>query len=365
MIEERIRPSPGERLRARVFSLIALGAFASGLAYVGQVVHRAATDSFVAPTILTPESDLVLANKVRDAQVAAERAKTAADIEALDADIEAGDAAMAKLRSLARMIGESPQWIARDASTIAAESAAEIRILRRQRARLRAMVVEQHALVTGARASLDANLITKVDVARDVQAEQQLELGLLENERAETRARLQLQQATLAGQSLSGNAPTMPELVTRADQAVHVELEARRLEADGRAKVATRRTLAEKLATLDELHAQLRARPLFRATLKSIDVAFVPYTQLAGVRRGAVVLECTWALFLCHAVGLVAEVVPGEVLLADPWGNQARGQYAILALRDRDAAKARTLRVRAGAATGDTLPPGAEALSER
>jgi hypothetical protein len=81
---------------------------------------------------------------------------------------------------------------------------------------------------------------------------------------------------------------------------------------------------------------------------RSLDVAFVPYTQIDGVAPGAPVYSCIWGLFLCKPVGTVAELVPGEVILPDPWGNQARGQYAVLDLHDRGSAKARTLRVRHG-----------------
>jgi hypothetical protein len=75
-------------------------------------------------------------------------------------------------------------------------------------------------------------------------------------------------------------------------------------------------------------------------------VAFVPYTQLDGVAPGAQVLECTLAFFACRTVGAVLEVVPGEVMLSDPWGNPARGQYAVLDLHDHASARSKSLRVR-------------------
>ena len=56
-------------------------------------------------------------------------------------------------------------------------------------------------------------------------------------------------------------------------------------------------------------------------------------------------------IFLCKPVGRVGEIVSGEVILPDPWGNQARGQYAVLDLLDHDAARAKTLRVRSWASS--------------
>jgi hypothetical protein len=116
--------------------------------------------------------------------------------------------------------------------------------------------------------------------------------------------------------------------------------------------VAQRRDLAERIAKMDELRAHLELRPLYRATRERIDVAFVPYTQLDAVRSDAAVYSCVWGLFMCKEVGTVSEVVEGEVLVQDPWGTPARGQYAVLDLWDHDAAKAKMLRVRASAHDG-------------
>ena len=122
-----------------------------------------------------------------------------------------------------------------------------------------------------------------------------------------------------------------------------------RLESEHRAKLFEQKLLTEKMAMLDGLDAQLKTRPAYRASQHSMDVAFVPYTQMDGVHEGAVVHECIWGIFHCKAVGEVTELVPGEVVLPDPWGNQARGQYAVLKLTDHESAKAKTLRVRTGA----------------
>jgi len=51
-------------------------------------------------------------------------------------------------------------------------------------------------------------------------------------------------------------------------------------------------------------------------------------------------------VFACRTVGHVGEVLPGEVVTQDPWGEIARGQYAVLALDDKDAVRERVLRVR-------------------
>jgi hypothetical protein len=138
----------------------------------------------------------------------------------------------------------------------------------------------------------------------------------------------------------------MPEMILREDQRVRVELELLKLEAEQRTKLAERTLMKDKLAKIDEISAQLKGRPIFRAVEKSMDVAFVPYTQIDGMHAGAAVYECVWGVFHCKQVGSVTEIVPGEVILPDPWGTQTRGQYAVLDLSKHDSAKAKSLRVR-------------------
>jgi hypothetical protein len=147
----------------------------------------------------------------------------------------------------------------------------------------------------------------------------------------------------------SGSAPE--ELVWQ-EQTVRLELELLRVEAERRGKLAQKRALTERLATIDQLASEMRARPIFQAVERSLDLAFVPYTQMKGVEKGAAVYSCVWGLFFCENVGQIAEVVPGEVILPDPWGNQSRGQYAVLKLSDKAAARAKVLRVRPGVAAG-------------
>src|SRR5439155_22210563 len=111
-----------------------------------------------------------------------------------------------------------------------------------------------------------------------------------------------------------------------------------------KALVAQRRIAVSGITKMDEILATLRARPLYRAVQASTDVAFVPYTQLDGVQPGGRVYRCAWGVFACRPVGAIAEVLPGEVATVDPWGEPARGRYAILSLLDHEAAREKTLR---------------------
>ena len=348
--------------RARLFAFGALALLVTGVGYAGNEAYRAATDSFVAPIILSPDNDQVLATKLHASQLSVERARTVSEIEAVDELLAAGQKAITRLNALQRTPQKALAWTSELNARQANAGYSEGKMLAEQHAVLTEMEEKQELLVTAGRANLSAGIISQADLTRELQTRDQLRLAVLENERTRLQTALQLSQVTFARQSIAGAAPPMPELMVHEEQTVRIELEILRLESEQRSKRSEKKTLTDKLATLDEVEAQLKARPIFRAAEKSMDLAFVPYTQLEGVHAGAVVYDCTWGVFNCQPVGAVTELVPGEVVLPDPWGNQARGQYAILALSRHDSAKSKTLRVRR---THEPAAPGSPEREDR
>ena len=210
------------------------------------------------------------------------------------------------------------------------------------------MAEKQERIAHEASSNLGASLISKTDLTREELSLNQVQLAMLDNESARAQGEASIRDLSLAQRSLARRTgtPLMPEALGREDQMVRIELEIQRLESEQRTRRVQRKLVLDKLAKMDELDGQLRARPLFRATERSMDVAFVPYTQSGGVVRGSDVYDCVWGIFRCRSVGKIAELVPGEVVLPDPWGNPARGQYAVLDLREHEAAKSKVLRVR-------------------
>jgi hypothetical protein len=215
------------------------------------------------------------------------------------------------------------------------------------------------ALVSPISLSSDNDLViqSKLGLSRAI-AERHALAARVERNRASTQAtetavmRLEALRAQ-AGRALEAlgarrtSARATPETLAQRDQLVRIDLDLLDLKAELRGKMVQARVDAEQLATTDELVSKMMARPIFRAASASQSVAFVPYTQLPGVQTGADVHQCSvWGLLDCHPVGQVAEVVPGEVMMPDPSGALARGQYLLLTLFESSAAQAETLRVR-------------------
>jgi hypothetical protein len=331
-------------------ALLALVAVLALFGFVGRTAYLAVRDSFIVPAILSPDSELVIGNKLKVSELEVERGRAEAELEGIEADVAAAAEASGRLQQLLTSVSSARKLSSALTSEKAASTAAEQQALSQQRHLLATMLEKQKATTRKAESDVEARLISRAEYAHELQVQNQLELALLDNARATMQSEALLRETRVTARAAASHegGPVTGEALVRQEQGIRVELELTRLASETRAKQAQKRALLQRIGKIDELSAQLRGRPIFRAIERSLDVAFAPYTQMDGVDRGAEVYSCVWGLFFCRQVGSVAEVVPGEVVLPDPWGNQARGQYVVLELNDHESAKAKTLRVRPG-----------------
>jgi hypothetical protein len=349
-------------LGTRLGAFVALCGVASALAYGAYTVYTCARDSFAVPTILSPSSEVVAQTTLKLGELHVERVRAVAEIEGIDADMAGAEQALTRLRELKRTSSDALHWTSRMTSQKASVSVAELEALESQKQVIGDMLAEQRDLTDKAQKDVEAGLISRSDFARQQQSLSQLQLALLDNTRAMSRGQSDLVESQLARQALTEqSAPQTPELVTRQEQMIRVDLEIVRIDAERRAKVAQRDALVERVAQVDEMVQTIEERPLFQAVERDLELAFVPYTQLSGVGAGADVYSCLWGLFWCRSVGTVSAMVPGEVVQADPWGSQVRGEYVVLDLNDHEAARAKTLRIRGWARRTPPAAPTAPA----
>lgn len=345
---------PGKSVAGRAFALVLIVATVTGLSWLGTQIYRVITDGWVAPLHLSPDSDQIQNLRLANQRYVDELSRIDAEVVRLDGEIAAIDSAIAKLSSLRGNSTEMIKWQAETSRVDAAGLSQTRDIMKRQYALLQGLHQRQLGLVARAKADLAAGLVDRTAVDREEQQRDQLALEMTELERQMGEARIKQKQTVSALQALragtgDGTAPAigrMPEVAAGDERDARIEVEIERLRAEGRGHRALRAAAVASLARQRALLAELEARPLHRAMKAATDVAFIPYTQLRSVHPGARVLDCTWAVFACRQVGTVGEVLPGEVVTQDPWGEMARGQYAVLVLTDKDAVQERVLRVR-------------------
>ena len=343
------------RLRNRAAGLIVLAIVVGLLGMGARCAYYAITDAWIAPLYLSPHSDAVLPLKLKMAREQDEMARVQADLQRIDGNMKAVDAAIAKLGQLQDGERKPLTWQAHT-------SAADQQTLRKMVTALEAevaVVERQHArqveLTAAAARDLKADLIDRDTYQKAEQARDALEVALAEKRRMLAQARHERKvaaaqtgayRAVLAGRGPSAGAGTLPDVAASEEHASRMVIELMRLQAEKRSLTALRSASERGLARERDLLGELKSRPLFRAMTRSTDVGFVPYSQLDGVHVGAPVMACTWSLFFCHRVGEVSEILDGEVVTKDPWGDLARGQYVILHLDDQDAIQDKLLRIR-------------------
>lgn len=341
----------------RFVALAALVALVAAVGFVGRGVYYAATDSWMAPINLSPDTDAVIQINVKLNEQIVARDKLRADIERVDADLAAIELATGHLRTI-RDDGEAAiKWSANATGAQSAALGDHLRSLSSQHALLTDMLARQAAVTARDQKNVNGGLSSTAELDRDLQTIDELKVALTQNERETSDTRLQLTQTGMANQALrdatdqkphaktAGNG-LLPELAAGQERGFRVAIELVKLDAEKRSLVAQRGIAVESLERMEEVFKQLKSRPLYRAVQASTDVAFVPYTQLEGVRPGSDLVSCKWVIFKCAVVGRIAEVLPGEVVAQDPWAEVARGQYVILDLTDHEAAKEKVIRAR-------------------
>jgi hypothetical protein len=296
-------------VRLRAAALLALVAVAYAMIAVLLTAYHAASDAFIAPIIFSPDNDLVLQQKQKIIEITAERELAEAQLESAEADLAADAAEQQRLMQMGSL------------------QTGDLDALDQQRALLEKMYDQARVAAAQAARNFTAGLIAQSDYNRSLQELHQAQVGLLENRRSAMRS----ETTTTTGPEIDGQ---------------RARLDLLKVYAAKKAKIVEQKVLENKIEKLRDLEAQLRERPIALAMEKSLDAAFVPYTQLDRVQANRPVYACVWGLFWCAKVGQVTEVVPGEVNMADPWGTLARGQYVLLSLQSAKAAREKVLRVR-------------------
>jgi hypothetical protein len=336
--------------KTRVFSAGFLAALAAAAALGAWTAYLALTDSWVAPLTLSPSNEKVVALRIERARQQTERRRLESEATTLEATLGALRVAQGRLEELREQYVGAKGWALGAQAEETAALSSELTTLKRQMASLDEIIVGKRRLAEQAKADLASGLITRSAYEREELEAQTLALQrdalLRDTTRIESNLRLSRGRGWHQGAGNALDKRASPDVVRVNEQAIRIELELARVDAERRGAESRLRSLQSSLAEVSELERELQSRPLYRAMQEELAVVFVPYSQIEGVTAGASLYQCFAGVFGCRQVGTVREIVAGEVVLQDPWGNPARGQTAVVDLWDRVAAKEKVLRVR-------------------
>ena len=355
--------------------LMALGAVI-GLAVVSflatSLIHRALTDAWVAPLQLSPDNERVLDLRIRQTKEKADRARLIAELAGIEEELQAADLGLQRLKTLAKGYKGALAWSTQSQGRELRDLDDQVRNLESQRKLLSDLITDHERLLRRSDANRAAGFITDDQYEREAVGFHQLQVALRDCELQLSRAQAARSEATTRGQALYTAlanhddperhpvAPS-PDVIKFYDDEVRIELEISRLEAERRSALARKSAAQGAVQDMDQLLRELESRPLYRAMQRDTDLAFAPYDHLRHIGVGDNVFACSWSIVNCRVVGTVSEIVPGEVVTQDPWGELARGQYIVLDVRDRTALFERVLRVRGGGARVAAINPATRA----
>jgi hypothetical protein len=341
-------PEPGRSWSGRALAMALLVATVAGISWATEQGYYVITDAWIAPLHLSPDNDTIGQLRLAHQHELDELSRVDAEVTRLDGELDAIAAAIVKLGSLRSSADQTLAWQAEVSRVEASGLDATAKLLRKQAAAVAQLLIRQQELVAHAQADLAAGMIDRTAVDRELQTRDQLDVELTDLERQLSEATYRGRQtgselAALHGKRTVGE---MPEMAVGAEHTARIDIEVQRLEAEARGDRALRAVAVSSAASERALLHELEGRPLYRAMTAATDIAFVPYSQLDKLDKGSRIVDCVWSVFACHAVGHVTDVLPGEVVTQDPWGELARGQYVVLDVDDRDAIHERVLRVR-------------------
>ena len=348
--------SPGA---TRLLSLLALAALLAALLVAARGAYYAVADAWVAPMHLSPESREVVAVRMQAAKENEQRASLESDLTSATAEIGAIDLSLGRLRTLEDGYANASRWNTGERGSRLASLTEEKALLDSQRAMTVEALERDRAALERAKREVEAGVITAAELqaAQETLARTQLARSEKELEYVRVSASLEEEWREAAALTAAAARPAAgargarlasPDVLRLDEVRINVELQLARLGAERRAAEARQRAARASIESMDHLRAELEMTPLFLAARHDIDLAFVPYAHLEGVRAGDAVYSCRWFLIGCRDAGRIRSIFPGEVVTDDPWGSVARGQYVELEMSDRSAMAERTLRVRHG-----------------
>ncbi len=306
--------------------------------YIAQTAFFYASNSWVVPSAVSPTDEKVVTlqaqlaeqqntrDRIADELNQAERAIAAQQTfqgefaKAIKNDLAGRKAALGRIRALADAAASTRASIKSQNSAYASASR------RKMAEEYAAGLIDRGQMLSG------KFQLAQISSSNLSLAERQAEF--------ETRA-AELEAQTKGLDSLiemEGESATADEDAALSYEVLRIKQEYESSKLDLAKSVEARDTLKAALERQDKILDALKKSAYLRAINDSANVAFVPYANVAKVKKGTGLYACKVGMVLCYHVGEVIEVLPGEVQFKHPHRDKMlRGQMVELKLDKEDA----------------------------
>ena len=304
------------------------------IGYIATTAFFYVSNSWVVPMAVSPTDDKVLSLQQQLAAQQTSRDRTAADLadaeraiavqqefqlefaKAIKSDLEGRKAALERMHQLANAAASTRASIRRSNNAYA--SASQKQMAQEWRAGL----VDRQQMLAG-----------KFQLAQISSSN----LSLIERQADYETKAADLEAQTRSLEALLANT-TSDAAISYDVLKIKQEYEASRLETQK--AIENRDMLKLSLEREEKLLESLKHTSYLRALGDHAQVAFVPYGNLTKVEKGKGLYACKLGMVICHKVGTVLEVLPGEVQFKHPHKDKTlRGQMVELQLDEAAAAE--------------------------
>jgi hypothetical protein len=311
------------------------------VSYLGVQVFFFVNHSWLTPTVVSPTDPEILQLNAQLAQQAASRDKLLADRRDLEARLEQAE----------RLLGSEKDFQERFRVALGSERTARAKAVRRL-ATLRQEYQEAAREITESNRAYAGMARKRTEAlynARMLEREEHLtanhqlaqmaqsNLSLAQGS-AELQTKLEAVKRELEGfdASLGGKSAGLnTEVLLLEREYTRSVLEVARAESERRHLTESLKSLDEAVARYDALLASIRSSPWLEAIERGLTVGFVPYENLEDAGAGTPLYRCALKLVWCREVGVVGQVLQGEVTVKHPVRQALlRGVMVELKLRD-------------------------------
>jgi len=301
--------------------------------YITQTTFFYVSSSWTVPMSVTPSDERVVSlqaqlaeqqnarDKIADELTQAERTIAAQQMfqaefgRAIKSDLEGRKLALGRIRDLAAAAASTRASIRNANNAYAGASRT------RMAEEFAAGLIDRSAMLSG------KFQLAQISTSNLTLAERQAEF---ETRAQDLEAQARSLDAILANASTTGDTALSYDVLK-----IKQEYEASRL--DLARSVEQRETLKAGIARQDKIVAALQQSAYLRAIHDHATIVSVPYGNLSRVAKGAPLYGCRLGMILCHHVGEVLEVLPGEVQFKHPHRDKGlRGQMVEVKLDAED-----------------------------
>jgi hypothetical protein len=252
------------------------------------------------------QTDLTQAEKTLEVQ----QAFQAEYVKAIKADMSSRNAALARMRGIAHQYASARGAITGTNQAYASAAAAKLE------KEYQAGLVDQHAMMAG---NFQSAQITTANLGL---AEREIDMEQKADDLAQQTSSLE---AILDGKDSQGLSYEVLKIKQDYENSKLEEAKA----------IATRDALKAQLTRQDEIVKNLESSSYMKAVHDKAQVAFVPYGNMKGVKPGVNLYGCKLGMVICHKVGKVLEVLPGEIQQKHPHRDKMlRGELVEIQLDD-------------------------------